>query len=94
MIALGDEPRVDRRLVMQVMQRWHETRAPMVVPRYNGEPGHPVLFDEATYEDLLTLKGDRGAKGLIERYGAQVLSVDVAGPRPIDIDTTKDLERL
>ena len=94
MIALGDEPRVDRGLVMQVMQLWHQTRAPAVVPKYNGEPGHPVLFDEATYNDLLTLTGDRGAKGLLERYGAKVLSVDVAGPRPIDIDTTKDLERL
>lgn len=94
MIALGDEPRVDRALVMRVMQLWHETRAPIVVPKYNGAPGHPVLFDEATYSDLLTLEGDRGAKGLIERYGATVLSVDVAGPRPIDVDTTTDLERL
>jgi molybdenum cofactor cytidylyltransferase len=94
MIALGDEPRVDRGLVMKVMQLWHETRAPIVVPRYNGEPGHPVLFDEAAFGDLLALKGDRGAKGLIERYGSRVLSVDVDGPRPVDIDTTKDLERL
>lgn len=94
MIALGDEPRVDRALVMRVMQLWHESRAPVVVPRYSGEPGHPVLFDEATYDDLLTLTGDRGAKGLIERYGSKVLAVDVDGPRPVDIDTTKDLEKL
>jgi molybdenum cofactor cytidylyltransferase len=94
MIALGDEPRVDRALVMQVMQLWHQTRAPIVMPLYNGEPGHPVLFDEATYGDLLTLKGDRGAKGLAERYGPKVRSVEVAGPRPTDIDTTQDLERL
>jgi molybdenum cofactor cytidylyltransferase len=94
MIALGDEPRVDRGLVMQVMQLWHQTRAPVVVPKYSGEPGHPVLFDEATYDDLLTLRGDRGAKSLIERYGASVRSVDVGGSRPVDIDTTKDLEKL
>jgi molybdenum cofactor cytidylyltransferase len=94
MIALGDEPRVDRSLVMRVMQLWHETRAPVVVPRYNGEPGHPVLFDEAVYGDLLSLKGDRGAKGLIDRYGDKVLSVDVDGPRPIDIDVTADLDKL
>jgi molybdenum cofactor cytidylyltransferase len=94
MIALGDEPRVDRSLVVKVMQLWHETRAPIVVPRYNGQPGHPVLFDEAVYEDLLGLKGDRGAKGLIDRFGSRVLSVDVPGPRPLDIDTTHDLEKL
>jgi CTP:molybdopterin cytidylyltransferase MocA/NifU-like protein involved in Fe-S cluster formation len=94
MIALGDEPRVDRGLVMRVMQLWHDTRAPIVAPRYNDGPGHPVLFDEATYDDLLALSADRGARGLIERYGTKVLSVEVGGPRPVDIDTTKDLEKL
>ncbi|HET9423772.1 MAG TPA: NTP transferase domain-containing protein [Gemmatimonadaceae bacterium] len=94
MIALADEPRVDRPLVMKVMQLWHERRAPIVVPRYNGEPGHPVLFDQAIYGDLLELKGDRGAKGLIDRLGDAVLSVDVEQPRPIDIDRPEDLDRL
>jgi molybdenum cofactor cytidylyltransferase len=94
MIALGDEPRVDRVLVVKVMQLWHGTRAPIVVPRYNGEPGHPVLFDEAVYGDLLSLTGDRGAKGLIERFGERVLPVDVEGPRPIDVDVAADLEKL
>lgn len=94
MIALADEPRVDRPLVTRVMQRWHDTKAPIVVPRYNGEPGHPVLFDRSMFSDLLVLDGDRGAKGLIERLGAAVLSVDVEQPRPIDIDVREDLEKL
>jgi molybdenum cofactor cytidylyltransferase len=94
MIALGDEPRVDRDLVATVMRTWFNTLAPIVAPRYNGELGHPVLFTDAVYQDLLDLRGDRGAKGLIERYGPRVVSVDVARPRPLDIDTTKDLERL
>lgn len=94
MIALGDEPRVDRALVATVMQRWFDTKAPMVVPRYNGEPGHPVLFTDAAYPALLALRGDRGAKKLIEQYGPKVESVDVDGPRPVDIDTQHDLEKL
>jgi molybdenum cofactor cytidylyltransferase len=94
MIALGDEPRLDRPLVTRVMQLWHDTRASIVVPRYNGEPGHPVLFDKSVYPDLLSLEGDRGAKQLISRYGHRVSSVDVDGPRPLDVDTVADLERL
>ena len=94
MIALGDEPRVDRKLVTKVMQLWHETRAPIVVPKYNGETGHPVLFDEAVYPDLRGLKGDRGARGLIDLYGDRVLSVEVDGSRPLDIDTVADLGRI
>lgn len=94
MIALADEPRVDRSLVTRVMQLWHETRAPIVVPRYNGEPGHPVLFDKAVFSDLMKLEGDRGAKGLIDRMGSGVLSVDLDEPRPIDIDRPEDIEQL
>jgi molybdenum cofactor cytidylyltransferase len=94
MIALGDEPRVDRELVATVMRTWFSTLAPIVVPRYNGEPGHPVLFTEAVYPALLALTGDRGAKGVIERHGGGVVAVDVAGPRPVDVDTTNDLEKL
>jgi molybdenum cofactor cytidylyltransferase len=94
MIALGDEPRVDRELVATVMRTWFNTLAPIVVPRYNGEPGHPVLFTDAVYSDLLALRGDRGAKRVIEAHGPGVVSVDVARPRPVDIDTTDDLERL
>jgi molybdenum cofactor cytidylyltransferase len=94
MIALGDEPRVDRALVTRVMQLWHDTRAPIVVPRYNGEPGHPVLFDKDVYMKLMQLEGDRGAKQLIAGYGDRVLSVDVGGDRPLDVDTVADLDRL
>lgn len=94
MIALADEPRVDRPLVTRVMQLWLDTKAPIVVPRYNGEPGHPVLFDRTVFADLLALEGDRGAKGLIDRMGSSVLNVDVDQPRPIDIDTRSDLKKL
>jgi molybdenum cofactor cytidylyltransferase len=94
MIALADEPRVDRSLVTRVIQLWHETRAPIVVPRYNGETGHPVLFDKAVYRELLTLEGDRGARGLIDRMAAVVLSVDVDQPRPVDVDRPEDIEKL
>lgn len=94
MIALGDEPRVDRTLVMKVMRLWHEARAPIVVPLYNGEPGHPVLFDGTVYPDLLQLTGDRGARGLIEGMGNRVLSVDAGGHRPLDIDLPEDLGKL
>jgi molybdenum cofactor cytidylyltransferase len=94
MIALADEPRVDRALVVRVMRLWHEARPPIVVPRYNGEPGHPVLFDKAVYGNLMQLSGDRGARGLIDTFGAAVLSVDVDQPRPVDIDRPADIEQL
>jgi molybdenum cofactor cytidylyltransferase len=94
MIALADEPRVDRTLVADVMGLWHERQAPIVAPRYNGEIGHPVLFDRRCYADLLALEGDRGARGLILSMQDRVRFVDVDRDRPVDVDTVGDLEGM
>jgi molybdenum cofactor cytidylyltransferase len=94
MIALGDEPRLDRLIGLALIRCWEETSAPVVATRFNGELGHPVLFDRTCFADLLALGGDRGARGLIRALGDQVRYVDVARPHPIDIDTPDDINRL
>lgn len=94
MIALGDEPRVDRTLIARVMDRWAESGAPVVMPRYGTVPGHPVLFDRAVFADLLTLHGDNGARDVVRRLGSAVQYVDVDHAPPIDIDRPEDLRSL
>ncbi len=94
MIALADEPRVDRALVTAVMDRWQETSAPVVAPRFAGVVGHPVVFDRSCFADLLALDGDVGARRVIRKMGDEVRYVDVDQPPPMDIDTPGDLRRL
>ena len=94
MIALADEPRVNRTLGLRVMKRWQETGAPIVATRFNGEIGHPVLFDRSCFVDLLALDGDSGARGVIRRMGGRVEYVDVNAERPVDVDTPDDLRRF
>jgi molybdenum cofactor cytidylyltransferase len=94
MIALGDEPRVARGVIVDVLQRWEETGAPIVAPRFNGTIGHPVLFDRSCFADLLALDGDVGARGVIRRMANVVQYVDVDQPPPIDVDTPGDLRKL
>jgi molybdenum cofactor cytidylyltransferase len=94
MIALADEPRVDRALGAKVITRWQETSAPIVASRFNGEIGHPVLFDRQVFDVLLHLDGDVGARRLIREMGDRVQYVDVSRPRPIDVDTPDDLDKF
>jgi molybdenum cofactor cytidylyltransferase len=94
MVALADEPRVDRGLVVAVMNRWQETSAPIVAPRFGGVVGHPVVFDRSCFTDLLALHGDAGARNVIRRMGSDVQYIDVDGALPVDIDTPDDLRRL
>lgn len=70
----------------------HEGKAPIVVPTLNGTPGHPVIFDQAYFEELQALKGDRGARSVVDAHQENLVLVDVNDPGVLkDIDTLNDL---
>jgi molybdenum cofactor cytidylyltransferase len=94
LIALGDEPRVSRDVSRSVISAWHESGRPIVVARYAGETGHPVLFDASVFAELTALDGDRGAKRVIDRLPERVTYVDIATAPPLDVDEPADLRRL
>lgn len=93
-VALGDQPLMGVHAVRAVIERWRETGKPIVVTRYDGTRGHPILFAQSMWPMLADLRGDTGARDLIERSRSHVAFVDVDSPVPPDVDTTADLERL
>jgi molybdenum cofactor cytidylyltransferase len=93
-VALGDQPYLDERIVGDVIARWRSATCPIVAARYNGVQGHPVLFDRSVFAELAAIRGDVGAKSVIERSPRRTQYVDVAGPAPKDVDTEWDLEDL
>ncbi|GAY25571.1 nucleotidyltransferase family protein [Desulfurococcaceae archaeon AG1] len=100
MIVLADQPfvKIDtmRRIVEEYVRRSSMGEEPlMVIPRYMGQRGNPVLISSALSSDIMTLSGDMGARVLIHRYGDRVLYIDVEDPGIlIDIDYPEDLERV
>jgi molybdenum cofactor cytidylyltransferase len=93
-ITLGDEPLVSASAIRAVVATWRQTGQPIVVARYAGENGHPVLFAASTFGELSALEGDAGAKRVINRAPDRVAHVDVADTPPLDIDEPDDLRRL
>ena len=93
-IALGDQPELDRAVIDAVIARWRQSGLPIVAARYRGAQGHPVLFGRPIFRELAALSGDRGAKSVIERDAARVAYVDVDAPMPRDVDRPADLARL
>ena len=90
---LGDQPQVMPETVAALVRRHRETLAPMVVPRYRGQRGNPVLFDRTLFAALLRLSGDTGGRVLVESLQDDVewLALDV--PPLYDIDTPEDYRR-
>ena len=59
----------------------------IVQPVYEGRPGHPVIFGERYFEEMARLKGDAGARAVIQAHSARLEKVPLDDPGVIqDID--------
>lgn len=88
LILPGDMPMV-RPETLQAAARELRNHT-IVYAQHRGQRGHPVGFAAELYSELVTLKGDEGARRLVARYPAHGVEVDDPGVL-IDIDTEADL---
>jgi molybdenum cofactor cytidylyltransferase len=93
-VALADMPRVAARSIESVIAAL-EAGARIAVPVYRGRRGHPVGFAAGCLEELLALRGDAGARSVLQRHAAEVVRVEVDDPGILqDVDTAQDLDAL
>jgi molybdenum cofactor cytidylyltransferase len=88
-----DQPFVTAAVLMQMIQLRLTSRKPIIASAYNKTIGIPALFHRSCFPDLLRLKGDSGAKGIIHARPHDVASFDFPAGE-IDIDTAADYEKL
>jgi molybdenum cofactor cytidylyltransferase len=91
LVALADMPALQPRTVALVAQA---CSAPdrIAVPVYDGRRGHPVAFGSAYYDRLSALRGDSGARAVLQAHAAAVIEVPCDDPGILrDIDTEQDL---
>ena len=92
-LAVCDQPFVSSELFEQLDQTQSKSGKPIVASTYAGTVGTPALFSIGFFDQLLSLKGDEGAKKILKSNTKDVAPV----PFPkgeIDIDTQKDYENL
>jgi molybdenum cofactor cytidylyltransferase len=96
MIAMGDMPLVGPETINQLIAAFDKSKKGIAVPVYDKQRGHPVIFDQKKYFDrLLELRGDVGAKGILEANPKDILEVKVKTDGIlIDVDTRDDWESI
>jgi len=89
-ILPGDQPGVRKSTFKSLL----EVSADIVVPRYNGKKGHPVLFDGNCAKEIMALPDTEILRNYI--HGKEnVLIVDVNDPGiGMDVDTPEDYETM
>ena len=70
-----DHPLVSAALVDDLVEAFYASRAPVVVPVYEGRRGHPVIFSAAVYEELEKASMDVGARAVVWARAKEVFEV-------------------
>lgn len=92
-LMVCDQPYVSASLLNDLMNRQRETGKPIVACNYGEAIGPPALFHKNIFPELLQLKGDTGARKIIQQHMKDVAIVSF--PKgSIDIDTPADYDAL
>jgi len=91
LVALADMPFVRPSSIAAVRDAL-AAGAPLAAPYFRARRGHPVGIAGAFFNELISLKGDAGAKQLLAAHAARMVKIPVGDPGVIrDIDTPQDL---
>lgn len=90
-ILLGDMPWIG----VATFRRLLASAAPsvIVVPRHQGQNGHPVVFGRDYWAELGQLSGDEGARSVLRRHADRVVVLELDDGGVVrDVDTPAALD--
>jgi len=94
MIFLGDMPGISAEIPLRLVQAL-AVGALAAAPVYEGRRGHPVAFARALFPALMSLRGDEGARRVLEGLGGRLAEIATENLGVLaDVDTPADLARL
>lgn len=95
MFLVGDQPLIRKELINALIEKFEDTSALIVAPKFAGAARHPLLFRRELFPELLKLAGDHGDRALLKKHRKKAAFVEWQDELPfLDIEAPKDYERL
>ena len=92
LIMLSDQPRVDASDLQRLVTAWQAAPSKVAAACYANTLGVPAIFPAQCIDELKRVRGDRGARQVIDRM---MPVTEVAMPNAeFDLDTPESLARL
>jgi molybdenum cofactor cytidylyltransferase len=88
-----DQPYLHSALLKDLIALQKEKDLPIAASSYGGKIGTPALFHQSTFSSLMLLKGDTGARKLLDERMNDVAVLHFE-KGVYDIDTVEDYEQL
>lgn len=93
MVVVCDQPYITESTITALLQLQKEKDTPMAAAYYDDVMGTPALFHSSIFNELLSLKGDMGAKRIIQSRPEEVAKLHFEKGL-LDIDTKEDYQAL
>jgi molybdenum cofactor cytidylyltransferase len=94
-VMLGDQPLVGARTIAALLRSWRRegSRPAVAVAQDEGGWSPPVVLSRELWDEVLALKGDAGARQILQGR-PELVDVVPAPGRPDDIDTPDDYAKI
>ncbi|MDH4092932.1 MAG: nucleotidyltransferase family protein [Cyclobacteriaceae bacterium] len=92
-IMVCDQPAITGNHLRMLIQKFEDTKGPIIASAYADTAGVPVLFARPFFSNILMLRDEHGAKKIIQQFSTKVNTVDFPGGLH-DLDTTEDYKNF
>lgn len=94
-VLLADQPLLQPATIDALIACYREHAPLIVVPRYSGQRGNPVLFAQPLFPALQMITGDQGARAVIQEHRDRVQWLDTIDEGVLlDLDTPDMYQQL
>lgn len=92
LISLVDQPLISKKHFSDLIKLYQSEQPLLVCTSYADQEGVPAIFGKNLFSDLLNLKGDKGAKSIIQKCQThKSITCEMAS---YDIDTEDDINEI
>lgn len=93
LILLGDQIGVSAEDLRRLVDAWKGSEGSIAASVYDRHVGVPAIFPHAVFSELAELRGDQGARAILERNRDRLIRVQMPSAA-IDLDTPEQLAEL
>lgn len=94
LVHLSDHPQVGAATFKAIVAEYERGHKPVVIARYHGRRGHPVIFGRSLFAELMAVPENQGARAVVDADPARVDYLDIDDPGIVlDLDRPADLEK-
>jgi len=93
-VMLADMPFVTGPMVAELVARYRDSTAPLVISAYGDVNAPPMLYDRALFSELQQMTGEGCGRQVVRRHRHEAVAVSWPEAALQDIDVPEDYDRI